>query len=193
MEDTAFDYSQYFWQGRRVRLRPLRMDDAEAMFIARLDSRSRAHLQLGVELPTSMEGLRSSLEKWLDCRESGGAILFSIETHVGEYVGGVSLHSVDSKNGVFSFGVVIDEPHRRKGYATDAVWVLLRYGFEERRYQKCNSAAVHTNPASIAMHRKLGFTEEGRRTRRWFYGGRYHDDVLFGMTAEEFEAWQVRV
>jgi len=192
MHDGGLDYSRYFWQGRKVRLRPLRMDDAEAMFIARLDSPSRAHLQLGVELPTSVEALRSALEKWLDCRESGGATLFSIETHAGEYVGGVSLHSVDPKNGVFSFGVVIDEPHRHRGYATDAVRILLRYGFGEKRYQKCNSAAVHTNAASIAMHRSLGFTEEGRRTRRWFYGGRYHDDVLFGMTVEEFEARQKR-
>lgn len=188
MGEPGLDYSRYFWQGRRVRLRPLRADDADAMFIARLDSPSRAHLQLGVEPPVSADELRSSLEKWFDCRESGGAILFSVETHDGGYVGGVSLHSMDAKNGVFSFGVVIDGPHRRQGYATEAVGILLRYGFGERRYQKCNSAAVHTNPASIALHRKLGFTEEGRRRRRWFYGGQYHDDVLFGMTVEEFEA-----
>jgi RimJ/RimL family protein N-acetyltransferase len=68
------------------------------------------------------------------------------------------------------------------------VSILLRYGFRERRYQKCNSACIQTNAASIALHKKLGFTEEGRVRRRWFYGGRYHDEVLFGMTVEEFEA-----
>jgi RimJ/RimL family protein N-acetyltransferase len=189
--DSRLDYSRYFWQGDKVRLRPVRPDDAEAMFIGRLDSPSRADLQLGIELPTSLETLRSSLEKWLDCKESDGVILFAVETLGGEHAGGISLHSVDCKNGVFSFGVVIDAPHRGKGYATDAVVILLRYGFQERRFQKCNSAAVHTNSASVALHRCLGFTEEGRRSRRWFYNGQYHDDVLFGMTAEEFEArWQ---
>jgi RimJ/RimL family protein N-acetyltransferase len=93
---------------------------------------------------------------------------------------------------VFSFGVVIDGPHRRRGYAADAVAVLLRYGFGESHYQKCNSAAVHTNAASIALHTKLGFTQEGRRSRRWFYNGQYHDDILFGMTVEEFEARRKR-
>ncbi len=192
MRELSLDYSRYFWQGEKVRLRPVRVEDAEGMFMGRLDTPSRADLQLGVELPTSVEALRSSLEKWLDCKESDGVILFAVETLGGEYVGGVSLHSMDRKNGVFSFGVVIEVPHRTKGYAKDAVTVLLRYGFQERRFQKCNSAAVHTNAASIALHRSLGFNEEGRRSRRWFYSGQYHDDVLFGMTVEEFEVRRKR-
>ena len=190
MDESKLDYSRYFWQGKKVRLRPLRAEDAEAFFLGRLDSPARADLQLGIELPASLEGIRASLEKWLDCKECEGVILFVVETADGEYAGGISLHSMDRKNGVFSFGVVIDARHRQKGYAKDAVEVLLRYAFQERRFQKCNSATVHTNSASISLHRSLGFTEEGRRKRRWFYNGRYHDDVLFGMTAEEFDAGQ---
>jgi len=66
------NYSRYFWQGDKVRLRPIRRDDAEAMFAARLDSPSRADLQLGVKLPTSVEALRFSLEKWFECKEADG-------------------------------------------------------------------------------------------------------------------------
>ena len=188
MKDTDLDYSRYFWQGEKVRLRPVRLEDAEAAFIGMLDSPSRQDLQLGIELPTTLEALRASLEKRLDCKEADGVIIFSIETLEGEKVGGLSLHSQDRKNGIFSFGVTIDRPHWRKGYAEDAVRILLRYGFRERRHQKCNSACVVRNGASIALHKKLGFTEEGRVRRRWFYDGQYHDEVLFGMTVEEFEA-----
>jgi RimJ/RimL family protein N-acetyltransferase len=188
VKETGLDYSRYFWQGEQVRLRPLRLEDAEAAFIARLDSPSRQALQLGVELPASVEAIRSSLEKRVDCQDADGVIIFTVETHDGQNVGGISLHSRDHKNGVFGFGVVIDRPHRRKGYAEDAVKILLRYGFRERRYQKCNSACVHTNVASIALHKKMGFTEEGRSRRRWFYDGQFHDELLFGMTAEEFDA-----
>jgi RimJ/RimL family protein N-acetyltransferase len=38
------------------------------------------------------------------------------------------------------------------------------------------------------MHKKLGFQEEGRRRRQVFFNGEFHDDVLFGMTREEFDA-----
>ena len=188
MKDTSLDYSRYFWQGEKVRLRPLRIEDAEQSFVNSFDSPSRQFLQLGVELPNSMELQRTTLEKYVGCKDADGVIVFAIENLAGEYVGGISLHSRDEKNGLFSFGVIIDRHHQGQGYAEDAVWIVLRYGFWERRYQKCNSACLHTNEASIRLHKKLGFLEEGRRRRQVFLNGEYHDDVLFGMTREEFDA-----
>jgi RimJ/RimL family protein N-acetyltransferase len=46
---------------------------------------------------------------------------------------------------------------------------------------------LHTNEASIRLHEKLGFIEEGRIRRNSFQNGQYLDDVLFGMTREEFD------
>ncbi len=188
MTETALDYSRYFWQGEKVRLRPLRIEDAEQRFIDSLDSPSRQVLQYRIELPTSVELERSSLEKYAGCKDADGVILFAIENVEGLSVGGISLHSRDEKNGLFGFGIVISLDHRRKGYAEEAARILLKYGFWERRYQKCNSACVHTNDESIALHKKLGFIEEGRRRRGLFLNGKYYDDILFGMTREEFDA-----
>ena len=179
MKDTVLDYSRYFWQGEKVRLRPLRIEDAEQSFVSSLDSPSRQFLQLGVELPTSVELQRTTLDKYVGCKDVDGVIVFAIENLAGDHVGGISLHSRDEKNGLFSFGIVIDRRHRGQGYAEDAVRILLRYGFWERRYQKCNSACSHTNKASIRLHKKPGFLEEGRQRRQVFFKGEYHDDVLF--------------
>jgi RimJ/RimL family protein N-acetyltransferase len=188
VKDTALDYSRYFWQGEKVRLRPLRTEDAEQHFIGSLDSPARQVLQLGVELPTSVELQKTTLEKYAGCKEADGVILFAIENLEGDHVGGTSLHSMDAKNGKFSFGIIVYQQHRGQGYAEDAVRILLRYGFWERRYQKCDSACVHTNEASIRLHKRLGFVEEGRRRRQVFFNGEYHDDILFGLTREEFDA-----
>ena len=188
MNEAGVDYSRYFWQGEKVRLRPLRIEDAEQSFVDSLDSPTRQLLQLGIELPTSVELLRGSLEKYVGCKDADGVVVFVIETLEGIAVGGISLHSRDDKNGTFSFGVVVQRGERRQGYAEEAVRILLRYGFWERRYQKCNSACVHTNEESIALQGKLGFVEEGRRRRQVFFDGEYHDDVLFGLTREEFDA-----
>jgi RimJ/RimL family protein N-acetyltransferase len=189
VKDTYLDYSRYFWQGEKVRLRPLRLEDAEQSFVSSLDSPSRQLLQLGVELPTSVELMRTNLEKLVGCKDANGVIVFAIENLAGDHVGGISLHSRDEKNGTFGFGIVVDRPYRRQGYAEDAARILLKYGFWERRYQKCNSACVHTNEASIRLHRKLGFVEEGRRRRHLFFNGEYYDELLFGLTREEFDAY----
>jgi len=184
---AQLDYTNYFWASEKVRLRGLTANDAESTFANSLDSPGRQVLQLGVELPTSVEAVRAELEKRANCRDVDGVIVFAIENQEGACVGGVSLHTPSLKNGTFGFGVNIHLPHRGKGYATDAVRILLRYCFHERRFQKCNSACVETNTASIALHEKLGFVEEGRRRRHLFLSGRFYDDILFGLTREEFD------
>jgi RimJ/RimL family protein N-acetyltransferase len=187
MTESTIDYSHYFWQGERTRLRPFRLEDAELRFIASLDSPTRqAHIG-GIELPTSVELQKAWLEKVAGCQDSGSLILFATENLAGVTVGWVSLHSRDQKNGTFSFGVAVYRDHRGHGYAVDAVRILLKYGFWEQRYQKCNSVCAHSNKASMRMHTKLGFKEEGRCRRNSFFNGEYHDDVLFGMTREEFD------
>jgi len=190
--EAAFDYSHYFWQGEKIRLRPLRTEDAERSFIGTLDSNGRQLLALGIELPTSVESVRSFLEKRTGCQDTEGEIIFAIEALEGANVGGIALHSRDDKHGTFSFAVDVGREHRRKGYAQEAVRILLKYGFWERRYQKCHSGCADVNDASIALHRSLGFIEEGRRRRQIFFNGRYHDQVLFGMTREEFDAVEER-
>jgi len=183
-----FDYTNYFWAGEHVRLRGLTEADAESAFANSLDSPGRQVLQLGIELPKSLEELRAEILKRANCKDGNGVISFAIDDDAGERVGGISLHSPSLKNGTFGFGVNIHAAHRKKGYAADAVRILLKYCFHERRFQKCNSACVETNEASIALHRKLGFVEEGRRRRQYFLSGRFVDDVLFGLTREEFDA-----
>ena len=187
MTESALDYSRYFWQGERTRLRPFRLEDADLRFKASLDSPTRQAHADGIELPTSVELQRAWLEKVSGCQDDGSIVLFATENLAGVTVGWISLHSRDPKNGTFSFGIAVYRDHRGHGYAVDAAWLLLKYGFWEQRYQKCNSVCLADNTASMRMHIKLGFTEEGRRRRNSFFNGEYHDDVMFGMTREEFD------
>jgi RimJ/RimL family protein N-acetyltransferase len=180
------DYSRYFWQGQLVRLRPLQEDDLDNTLDARLDSPARQVLQLGVELPVTADEARAFLERRGGCNDVNGVIVFAVETLAGERVGGISYHTRDRKNGTFSFGVAIDRPHWGHGYAEDAARILLRYAFFERRYQKCNSACIASNAASVRLHEKLGFLTEGRPRRNVYFDGVHHDELLFGLTIEEF-------
>ena len=100
------DYTSYFWQGQLTRLRPLRADDAEAVYQARFDSPARQLLQLGVELPGDIEAMRDWVSERAGGRDTNGLILFAIENLAGEYVGGLSYHSRDRKNGNFSLSLI---------------------------------------------------------------------------------------
>ena len=103
-------------------------------------------------------------------------------------VGGPGTTGVDKNAGVFSYGITIGAGFQRCGYATEALILSLRYMFGELRFQKCDVEIYAYNTASLKLHEKLGFVDEGRRRRRQFFAGGYHDLVLMGMTVEEYAA-----
>lgn len=80
----------------------------------------------------------------------------------------------------------IFQEYQRMGYAVEAMRLLLHYAFNELRCHKCNTACLDTNIASIALQKKLGFVEEGRRREVVFMNGQYHDEILFGLTEQEY-------
>jgi len=95
---------------------------------------------------------------------------------------------VDKNAGVFSYGIAIGADFQRRGYANEAIILLLRYMFGERRFQKCDVGIYAYNTASLRLHERLGFVHEGRRRRHQFFAGHHHDMVLMGMTVEEYAA-----
>ena len=97
-------------------------------------------------------------------------------------------HHCDRRTGTFSYGVAVRQEHRGKGYAAEAVLLILRYFFEELRYQKVTVHIHSDNVSSVRLHERLGFQLEGRQRRMIFTQGEYLDDLIYGMTVEEFHA-----
>ncbi|PWV84506.1 Protein N-acetyltransferase, RimJ/RimL family [Prauserella marina] len=94
--------------------------------------------------------------------DSGDA-QFAIETlRGGMLVGSVSSIQADPRSHRFSYGIGIGAPHRRCGYASDAITVLLAVMFWERGYRTCEVSIYGGNIASLSLHGALGFREEGR-------------------------------
>jgi RimJ/RimL family protein N-acetyltransferase len=88
----------------------------------------------------------------------------------------------------FNMGWASAAQYWRKGYATEAIQIVLRYFFDELRYQKVNVHIYDFNSGSIELHRRLGFQEEGRLRRMGYTQGQHYDWLLLGMTREEFAA-----
>jgi RimJ/RimL family protein N-acetyltransferase len=104
----------------------------------------------------------------------------------GTAVGNVSTHHCDRRVGSFSYGINTLREHRGRGYASDAIRILLRYFFLELRYQKVTVGIFDFNETSIHLHRRLGFQAEGRLRRMTYGDGRFADMLIFGLLAEEF-------
>ncbi|GAA2429184.1 GNAT family protein [Streptomyces macrosporus] len=173
-----------FWTGKRVRLRGIEPDDWAAFMRLAVDEERLGDL---LHPPRSAEGFRAWARERAAAKPEGDRFGLAIEAvDTGEMVGAVGSHHADPHAGRFEYGVTIGADHRRKGYAAEAVVMLLRFMFAERRYHKCEARIFAHNEASLALHRRLGFVEEGRLRDHVFFAGRHHDLVVMGMLADEF-------
>jgi [ribosomal protein S5]-alanine N-acetyltransferase len=81
-------------------------------------------------------------------------------------------------------------PHqRRKGVATEAVKLLVRYLFETKRVNRIRLIIHPENLASRRLADKCGFRHEGTARGAWYHQGKHrdvevyaivHDDVIAG-------------
>ena len=182
----SIDFSESIWQGERVRLRAIEPGDWETYFAWNQDDEQARNLWF-IPMPQSQEAVRRWAEQEAVRRPEGDNFRFVIE-HAGEVIGDLTTHDCDARVGKLSYGLNIRREHRRKGFASDAVRIVLRYYFRELRYQKVTVGIYSFNEASVRLHERLGFQQEGRLRRTVYTGGRYYDELLFGLTAEEFEA-----
>lgn len=78
------------------------------------------------------------------------------------------------------------ESDRRKGLITEALSMVLKYGFTEMGLIRVEAFVGTENEASLATMRKFGFKEEGLFRKHYHYEGENTDSVAFGLLKEEF-------
>ncbi|OBZ07765.1 MULTISPECIES: GNAT family N-acetyltransferase [Bacillales] len=173
------------WSGRKVRLRAIVPADWEWFHQNDYDSECARASDM-VHFPRSEDGTKAWAEHQAAKAPDGDNVMLAIETLEGELVGSISTHSCDPRYGTFKYGTAIFREHWRKGYAAEAIMILLRYYFEELRYQKVTAHIYAFNEGSIALHKRLGFLEEGKLRNMIFTNGRYFDEYIFGLTSGEY-------
>ncbi|OPA78686.1 GNAT family N-acetyltransferase [Paenibacillus selenitireducens] len=175
----------YIWSGIKVRLRPILPTDWEKFHHNDFDSEG-ARLCDVIHFPRSEDGTRSWAAHQASNTSNGDNISLAIETLDGELVGSIGTNSCNSRHGTFKYGIAIFREHWRKGYASEAVLILLRYYFEELRYQKVNAHVYAFNEGSSALQEHLGLIQEGRLRNMIYTKGQYFDEYVYGLTQSDY-------
>ncbi|SDT05640.1 Protein N-acetyltransferase, RimJ/RimL family [Paenibacillaceae bacterium GAS479] len=174
------------WTGSKIRLRPIAPEDWELFHDNDQDLEGARAADM-IFFPRSEEATRIWAEKKAEQEPEEDNMSLAIETLEGELVGAINSHHCDQRFGSFQYGIALFRPHWRKGYASDAVLVLLRYFFHELRYEKATAHVYSFNEASMKFQKSLGFQLEGRLREQMFTNGRRHDELIYGMLRREFD------
>lgn len=102
-------------------------------------------------------------------------------------IGTANLHRINLRHRKANLGIMIGEPAMRGlGLGTEAVELVLDFGFNALDLQNIWLTTHEFNVAGQRAYRKAGFTEVGRRRQCRFHAGRYWDEIHMDILASEF-------
>lgn len=102
-------------------------------------------------------------------------------------IGTVSLEKVDNINRTATLGIFIgDKEYRSKGYGTEAIRLILDFGFNYMNLNNIDLQVMSFNERAIKCYEKCGFKEYGRRKQSVFINGKYYDKIYMEVLAENF-------
>jgi RimJ/RimL family protein N-acetyltransferase len=174
----------------RLLLRCWEPDDVEALEEAIVESLD--HLRpwmpwAGAE-PIAREERLAILERFRRLFVSGEDYVYGVFDHAGVVVGGTGLHTRTGPGGL-EIGYWIRARRTGAGLATEATAALTRIAFERCGVERVEIKVDPGNSASLAVPRRLGFTEEALLTEALepFSGEeRRRDAVLFVLRADAY-------
>lgn len=104
-----------------------------------------------------------------------------------EVVGGVGIvlmEDIHRKNA--ELGYWIAEPFWGRGFATEAVKMMVDYTFQHYDVTRIFASTFDYNIASQKVLEKTGFKKEARLRKALFKNGRYADEIIMALLKEDY-------
>ena len=173
-----------FLNGKRVYLRPIENEDLDFFYAKTLWDEEGRRLT-GTQTVFS----RSGVQNWFEniSTDSGRVDLFICLHENNQPIGDIAMLDIDhqNRNSVVRISI-FDHEFWGNGYGTEAMSLLLKYGFEILNLHRIGLDVYSFNKRGIKSYEKLGFKQEGIIREELFYGGKYHDSIKMGVLKDEF-------
>jgi RimJ/RimL family protein N-acetyltransferase len=171
--------------GELVVLRPIRADDADAMWEmvtdpegSRLTGRNRT-------------STREEIDAW--CAKAGeeeGRIDWAITHGSDEYLGEIVLNRIDPYHGSANLRLALRPGQRGRGFGGEAIELALAHAFDESGLglHRVSLEVLSINPRARMLYESLGFVEEGRLRDSHRNGEFWCDSIVMSMLEDDYRA-----
>lgn len=175
----------------RLRLRPLHLDDVDALWPFVTDPALSFHMTW--EAHRDRAETRAFIDACEASRSAGTGCVWAITAHDGALVGTVGLHDITRqvrawRRDVAELGYWIAPPHQGRGYVTEAARAVVDDAFGRLALHKVVVGCIADNVASRRVIEKLGFRFVGTQRDHAFRHGRWWDLLGYELTAPEWRA-----
>jgi len=171
----------------RLLLRPLRADDADALF--RMNSDPLTMRYMSTPAWSSRAQANESIAKDLIALPAGQHLRLGLTERDGSaLVGTCSLFAFNEACRRAEVGYALARPAWGAGLMNEALRALLVYAFGELNMNRIEADIDPRNTASAKSLERLGFMREGLLRERWIVGGEVSDTALYGLLQHDWRA-----
>lgn len=169
--------------GQLVRLCASHPDDATKMALWSEDAEYLRNVDTDFAMPSPVESFEKPNEK------SSNSMEFRLRTLENDtFIGFVALFGIEWNNQCGKIAIGIGDPNfRNKGYGTDALQLILRYGFCELNLHRIGLDVISYNKRAIHAYEKVGFQVEGTMRESVLRDGQKYDRILMGILRNEYK------
>ncbi len=166
-----------------VRLRPYRLEDADAV----LDAVAESIPEVGAyetwcHPGYTLENAAEYVAWWVSSWDRGTAYYFAVHDSEGTYLGSCGLAGLDREHATAGMGFWIRTPQTNRGYATAAARLVAEFGNDVLALARIEILAAVDNAASRRVAKKLGARFEGILRDRFLLLGTRRNGALYALT-----------
>jgi ribosomal-protein-alanine N-acetyltransferase len=172
-----------FLQGERLYLREVRPSDVNAAYYRWMNDPAVTRYLESRFSPNPLEKLEDYVRGKLGDRDN---VFLAIVLKDGDrHIGNIKLGPIDWIHRIGDIGLLIGERECwGKGYATEAIRVLVAHAFGTLNLHKVTASCYDANEGSTGAFKKAGFEVEGVRKQQFYCEGRYVDAIMLGKVRE---------
>ena len=103
-------------------------------------------------------------------------------------IGYIGFWRMDKANFRAEVGFGIDNNFRNKGFITEALDLILDFGFNQMNFHSIMADTDPLNKASIKVLEKIGFKKEAHIRENYYFRGKFIDSYYFGLLESKFQS-----
>lgn len=164
--------------GDKIYLRPLDMEDVDSFVSWLSDTEIRKYL--GITSPMNKLGEEKYIKELY--RDEKNINLGIMLKDGDEFIGSVGLHDFSIVHRNAEIGIVIGKKNYwSKGHGTEALRLMMGYGFGQLNLHKIYLRVMEYNPRAIRAYEKVGFKTEAVFRKHVYADGEYYDDIYMAV------------
>lgn len=112
-----------------------------------------------------------------------------LERGSGVHIGAIGYHIWYTDHDRAEIGYALkDDQFKNKGYMTEAMAVVLEYGFKEMNLHRVEAFVGSNNTPSLLIMKRFGFVQEGHLREHYLRRGVYEDSLVFSLLVDAYKS-----